>query len=87
MSAPLRELTKKDGPFHWSAEQEHSFNEIKRLLTSAKVIAYFDADKETELTTNASPMGLSSRLAQKSTTSGERRVVAYISRTLTPVEQ
>ena len=64
MSAPLRELTKKDGPFHWSAGQEHFFNEIKRLLTSAKVMAYFDTDKEMELTTNASPMGLSSRLAQ-----------------------
>ena len=88
MSAPLIELTKKDEPFHWSAEQEHSFNEIKRLLTSTKVMAYFDADKlETELTRDASPTKLSVILAQKSTTSGERWVVAYISQTLTPVEQ
>ena len=38
LSAPLRELTKRDEPFHWSTEQEYSFNEIKRLLTSAKVM-------------------------------------------------
>ena len=47
----------------------------------------FDAEKETELATNASPTGLSAILAQKSTTSSERRVVAYISQTLTPIKQ
>lgn len=50
-------------------------------------MAYFDAEKETELTTDASPTGLSAILAQRSKTTGENRVVAYISRTLTPVEQ
>ena len=87
VSAPLRELTKKDVPFRWTKKQEHSFNEIKRLLTSTEVMAYFDADKETELNTDASPTGLSAILAQRSTTTGEKRVVAYISRTLSPVEQ
>ena len=50
-------------------------------------MAYFDADKETELTTDASSTGLSAILAQKSTTSGERRVVTYIRQTHTHVEQ
>ena len=40
VSAKLRALTKKHEPFHWSVEQEHSFNEIKWLLTSLKVKAY-----------------------------------------------
>ena len=29
--APLRELTKKDKPFHWSAPKEQSFKKVKRF--------------------------------------------------------
>ena len=65
VSAPLRELTKKDKQFHWAEQQEQSFQQIKELLTSAKVIAYFDPSKETELITDASPTGLSAILVQK----------------------
>ena len=54
VSAPLRELIKKDKQFHWSELEERSFQQIKELLTSAKVMAYFDPSKETELITDAS---------------------------------
>lgn len=64
-----------------------SLQKIKELLTSAKVMAYFDPEKETELTTDVSPTGLSAILVQKSLDSDDRRVVSYISRTLTPVER
>ena len=87
VSAPMRELTKKDKPFHWSEQQERSFQRIKELLTSAKVKAYFDTSKETELITNASPIGLSAFLMQRTSASDDRRVVAYVSQTLIPVEQ
>ena len=87
VSAPLRELTKKDKPFHWSEQQERSFQRIKELLTSAKVMAYFDPSKETELITDASPIGLSAILMQRTSASDDRRVVAYVSRTLSPVER
>ena len=87
VSAPLRELTKKDKPFNWSEQQERSFRQIKELLTSATVMAYFYPSKETELITNASPIGLSAILMQRSSASGDRRVVAYVSRALSPVER
>ena len=42
ISQPLRDLTKKDTPFRWTKQQEQSFNQIKELLTSETVMAYFD---------------------------------------------
>ena len=87
VSAPLREMTKKGTQFHWSQQHEQSFQQIKKLLTSAKVMAYFDQSKGTELTTDASPTGLSAILVQNTPDKQDGRVVAYASRTLSPVEQ
>ena len=78
-SEPLRELTKKNQPFQWSARHEKSFQEIKELLTSAQVMAYFDPDKETQLVTDASPTGLSAILLQVTPNGEETGVVAYVS--------
>ena len=86
-SEPLRELTKKDAKFQWSERHEQSFNKIKELLASAKVMAYFDPNKETELVTDASPSGLSAILMQNTPGKEDRRVVAYSSRALTDVER
>ena len=86
-SEPLRELTKKDAKFQWSERHEQSFNKIKELLASAKVMAYFDPNKETELVTDASPSGLSAILMQNTPGEEDRRVVAYSSRALTDVER
>lgn len=62
VSEPLRELTKKNQPFEWLPKHEQSFQEIKKLLTSAQVMSYFDPNKETQLITDASPTGLSAIL-------------------------
>ncbi len=65
VSEPLRESTKKNQPFQWSRRHEQSFNQIKDLLSSAQVMAYFDPKKETEVITDASPIGLSAILVQE----------------------
>ena len=87
ITKPLRELTKKDALFQWKEEHSQAFQNIKRTLTSDTVMAYFDKEKHTELTTDASPWGLSAILAQHTPGQDDRRVVAYVSRSLTPVEQ
>ena len=84
VSEPLRELTKKNQPFEWLPKP---FQDIKKLLTSAQVISYFDPNKETQLITDASPTGLSAILLQKSGGTEEPQVVAYASRALTSVER
>ena len=87
VSQPLRDLTKKDCPFQWSEKHDQAFNKIKELLTNAKVMAYFDPNKETDLITDASPWGLSAILMQKSPGQDDRRVVAYASQALSDVER
>ena len=54
---------------------------------SETVMAYFDKTKQTELITGASPFGLSAILTQKGSGSVDRKVVAYISRSLSDVER
>ena len=87
VSLPLRELTRKDTPFQWNKEHDQAFHTIKNLLTSATVMAYFDQEKETELMTDASPWGLSAILLQKTPGQDNKRVVAYVSRSLSDVEK
>ena len=87
VSQPLRELTRKDTPFQWNREHEQSFQNIKDLLTSDAVMAYFDQTKETELITDASPYGLSAILSQKTPGQEDRKIVAYASRSLSDVEK
>ena len=62
IAKPLRELTRKDMKFTWISEHNQALNMVKQLLTSSTVMAYFDQQKETELTTDASPVGLSEEI-------------------------
>nr|AAB34004.1 pol gene product {Gypsy/Ty3-class retrotransposon Cpr1} [Clupea pallasi=herring, testis, sperm, Peptide Transposon, 175 aa] [Clupea pallasii] len=86
ISAPLRELTRKDTPWHWGPEHARALQTIKDSLTSNTVMSYFDPGKDTELVVDASPVGLGAILYQKNK-SGERRTIAYASRALSDVER
>ena len=50
-------------------------------------MAYFDINKETIVTVDASPVGISAILAQEGLGGNDCRVVAYASRALSPVEK
>ena len=71
ISAPLRELTKKDTQWIWGPEHAAALQTIKDSLTSDTVMAYFDPAKDTELIVDASPVGLGAILYQ-SDRKGER---------------
>ena len=81
----LLELTKKNAPFCWSEKQQQDFDKLKIALTSHTVMSYYEQTKETEVITDASPVGLSAILSQLSPTK-QRQVVAHVSRALTPTE-
>ena len=66
ISAPLRELTKKNAHFQWKAEHEEAFQKMKNALTSVPVMANFDTKKDIVITVDASPVGISAILARKS---------------------
>ncbi|KAG1940807.1 hypothetical protein F2P79_016372 [Pimephales promelas] len=86
ISAPLRELTRKDTPWHWKPEHATALQTIKDSLTCNMVMLYFDPAKDTELVVEASPVSLGAIIYQKNL-KGERHTIAYASRALSDVER
>ena len=50
-------------------------------------MSYFDIQWDTMVLVDASPVGISAIFAQKEKGTNESRIIAYASRTLTPVEK
>ncbi len=86
ITAPLRELTKKNVIFSWNEEHQFAFNKLTTVLSSAPCMSYFDKNKESFVLVDASPVGLSAILSQKTKGQEDQKVVAYASRALTDVE-
>ena len=56
LTQPLRERTQKDVPWEWTNRHEHVREQLKNALVEAPVTAYFDPDKPTEISVDASPV-------------------------------
>ena len=63
--APLRPLLSTKNEYTWTEEFEAAFANVKKSLTSAPILSYFNQDKETRLCTDASHQGLGFVLQQK----------------------
>ncbi|WVZ80576.1 hypothetical protein U9M48_028042 [Paspalum notatum var. saurae] len=72
----MTSLTKKNAKYVWSPNCEEAFQTLKKLLTSAPVLAQPDVTKPFDVYCDASGNGLSCVLMQ------EGRVIAYASRQL-----
>ena len=83
VASPLHALTKKGATFQWMRECEESFNSLKRLLTSAPVLAYprFGPDCAFILETDASTVGLGAVFSQAQD-DGTIHPIAYASRSV-----
>ncbi|WVZ52398.1 hypothetical protein U9M48_003459 [Paspalum notatum var. saurae] len=73
---PMTSLTKKNAKYVWSSNCEEAFQTLKKLLTSAPVLAQPDVTKPFDVYCDASGSGLGCVLMQ------EGRVIAYTSRQL-----
>ena len=62
---PLRALTHlKNHPWEWTNKQDRALAQLKHVLANVPVTAYFDPEKTTEVSVDASPVGLGAILAQ-----------------------
>ncbi len=70
ITAPLRELTKKNTQFEWQDIDQKAFEKLTSALSASECMAYFDMQKDTCITVDASPVGLSAILSQKNPRQG-----------------
>lgn len=82
---PLTHLTKKCVQFEWTPQCQEAFDELKRTLVSAKVMAYPKDTGEYILDTDACGISIGAVLSQIQ--DGVERVIAYSSRTLGKAER
>ena len=85
VSAPLRELTRKNAVFRWGKSEQESFDELKKRLASAETLGYYDKNAPTKVIADASPVGLGAVLVQVQ--GGELSVISYASRSLRYTER
>ena len=84
---PLRKLTHKDQPWEWTSQHDSAVDQLKEALVNAPVTAYFDPTKDTEISVDASPVGLAAILSQVDGKTGTHHIVTYASRSLSETEQ
>ena len=83
---PLRGLLKKENAWVWGPAQQEAFQRLKADMASEQVLALYDPEKETVVSSDASSFGLGAVLMQKQP-SGEMRSVAYASRSMSETER
>ena len=87
IAAPLWDLTKANACFVWGSKHGDSLEAIKQALVR-KALNYFRTDWDTEVTVDASPVGLGAVLAQiNPKCPKERNIVKFKSKKLTDIEQ
>jgi hypothetical protein len=62
---PIRRLTRQVTESQWTSEQDNVFREVKRLVSIAPVLSYYDPKIELEIQCDANKKGLGKALLQK----------------------
>ena len=87
LTAPLRELTKRNVHFRWEQHQQAALDRIKEELCTAPILSYYDPDPATTsiLQCDASQKRLGAWIRQIDS-NGKERIVAMASRSFTDTE-
>ena len=85
LTSPLRELLRKDVMWTWDTAQQNAMESIKKELCTTPTLALYDATKPLIISADASSYGLGATLQQEEG-NGNRKVVAYASRSMTDCE-
>ena len=85
ITEPLRAMLKKDAEFYWNEQTQEAFDKIKREIASSRVLAHFDINCQTIVSTDASGIALGAVLSQIQR--GQEVPIAFASRALQPNER
>ena len=85
VTAPLRELLKKEVHWDFGKPQLEAVNNLKDMVTNSPVLQFYDPSRPTRLTTDASGNGLGAILEQQH--DEQWKPVAYASRAIQPYEK
>ena len=80
LEKPLRDMDRSHVLFSWDANHQKCFEEIKRLVSGAVTLSYYDRSKPVTLQTDYSTKGLGVALVQ------EGKPIHFGSKTLSPAE-
>ena len=78
LASPLHALTRKNARFEWTEECQRSFDELKKRLTAAPIVALPRDEGEYRFDTDASAWSMGAVLSQIQ--DGHERVISYGSR-------
>ncbi len=84
---PLFDLTKKDVPFRWSPECDVAFEELKKRILSAPILVLPNDCQPFRIKSDSSNFASGGVLQQLSEDDGKWHPVAFLSKSLTPVER
>ena len=77
---PIQQLTRRDVEWQWQPEHDAAFEHVKKMITRAPLLKYYDPKEELTVQCDASDKGLGAALMQKG------QPIAYASRALTETE-
>ena len=81
LAEPIHELAKERVPFNWGPEHDEPFSLIKKEVTAAPILAYYNPKKPMVLQTDASCKGLGACLLQN------EKPVYFASKALTETQK
>jgi hypothetical protein len=84
VAVPLTNMTKSDQKFHWTADCQRAFKELKTRFTTAPILIHFNPELETWVEVDASDLVVAGILSQMS--DGNLRPVAFFSKKMSPAE-
>ena len=84
---PLFDLTRNDSKWHWDSAEQSAFDRLKQSVTAAPVLVSPDSTKPFRIEADSSDFATGAVLSQVSAEDDKWHPVAFLSKSLSPVER